>query len=134
MTVCWEDSKMFSIFWNWSNNAYNKINRKEYSFLQFKKAKKRYWTFSKLIWLKRRIWFWIKFFLFIDRAKIWPEGGLLLHTAVLALSLVYNTFSSPKNVSGSYKNSYRKLRMYTFRSWSLVNGCWPFSWRTHPNL
>ena len=29
--------------------------------------------------------------------------------------------------SGSYKNSYRKLRVYSFRSQNLVNMCWPFS-------
>ena len=44
------------------------------------------------------------------------RGGLLLCFAVLALFLGYKTFLSNQKVSGSYKNSYRKLRMYTFRS------------------
>ena len=44
------------------------------------------------------------------------RGGLLLCFAVLALFLWYKTFLSNQKVSGSYKNSYRKLRMYTFKS------------------
>ena len=32
------------------------------------------------------------------------------------------TFLSPQMGSGSYKNSYRKLRVYTLRSQILVNG------------
>ena len=59
------------------------------------------------------------------------RGGLLLYTAVLALFFVYKTFPSPQKVSGSYKNSYRKLRVCTFKSKNLVNGCWPFRQHIH---
>ena len=44
------------------------------------------------------------------------RGGLLLGSSVLTLFLVYKTFLSPQKVSGSHKNSYRKLRVCTFRS------------------
>eukprot|EP00493_Phyllostaurus_siculus_P024122 UN24459 len=44
------------------------------------------------------------------------RGGLLLCFAVLALFLGYKTFLSNQKVSGSYKNGYRKLRVYTFIS------------------
>ena len=36
------------------------------------------------------------------------------------------TVLSPQIRSGSYKNSYRKLRVCSIRSQILVNGCWPF--------
>ena len=54
-------------------------------------------------------------------AKCNQRGGLLLGSAVLELFLVHKTFLSLHKVSGSHKNSYRKLRVHTFRSQILIN-------------
>ena len=45
-----------------------------------------------------------------------PAGGYARIYTFLGLFLYNKTFLSPQKVSGSYKNSYRKLRVYTFTS------------------
>ena len=52
----------------------------------------------------------------ISRKNMTRGGGLLMCFVILGLFLGYKTFLSPQKVSGSSKNSYRKLRVYTFRS------------------
>ena len=52
--------------------------------------------------------------IYISRQNL-TRTRLLLDFAVLELFLLCNTFLTPL-VSGSYKNSYRKPGMYTFRS------------------
>ena len=53
------------------------------------------------------------------------KGCLWINPFLTRLKL-HKTFLSDQEVSESYKNCYRKLRVCTFRSESLVNGCWPF--------
>ncbi len=50
-------------------------------------------------------------------------GGVLMGSALFGLFFVYNTFLRPQVDSASYKNSYRKLRVCTFRFQVLVNEC-----------
>ena len=40
--------------------------------------------------------------------------------------LSYRVVLSDQKVSGSSEDSYRKLRLDTFKSWSLLKMCWPF--------
>ena len=56
---------------------------------------------------------------YISRQNV-TRGRVFMNLAVF--QLLYKTFLSPQKVSGNYKNSYRKLRVYTFKSKILVNG------------
>ena len=69
----------------------------------------------------------IKFYLsiiFYDISrKILTRGGVYTGLPVFRLFFVYKSFPSPQMGSGSYKNSYRELRMCSFRFEILVNTC-----------
>ena len=69
--------------------------------------------------------------LFHISRKNMTRGGVASVYCRFGTFFVYKTFPSPQKVSGSYKNSYRKLRVCTFKSKNLVNGCWPFRQHIH---
>ena len=49
----------------------------------------------------------------IYRGKMLVDSVMAMDLQDFGTFLLYKTFLSPQRVSGSYKNSYRKLRMYT---------------------
>ena len=58
---------------------------------------------------------------FTDQGQFLPSVSTFLTSFLL-----YTVVLSDQEVSGSSEDSYRKLRVYSFRLEKLVNMCWPF--------